>query len=106
MTTTLRALVIMGLAFAGFALYAGEGDDKMNARVFELRRQWDALISGEIPYETWRTKSFDRQIIEDIALDAFEAAAADQSATAKDSRRQEDNRLRARNWMRQATLPV
>ena len=34
------------------------------------------------------------------------AAAADQSATGKDSRRQEDNRLRARNWMRQATLPV
>ena len=34
------------------------------------------------------------------------AAAADQSATAEDSRRQEDNRLRARNWMRQATLPV
>jgi HEAT repeat protein len=53
---------------------------KRDARVFELRRQWDALISGEIPYETWRTKSFDRQIIEDIALDAFEAAAADQSA--------------------------
>jgi serine/threonine protein kinase/WD40 repeat protein len=34
------------------------------------------------------------------------AAAADQSATAEDFRRQEDNRLRARNWMRQATLPV
>jgi WD40 repeat protein len=33
-------------------------------------------------------------------------AAADQAATAKDSRRQEDNRLRARNWLRQATLPV
>jgi serine/threonine protein kinase/WD40 repeat protein len=34
------------------------------------------------------------------------AAAADQSVTAKDSRREEDNRLRARNWMRRATLPV
>jgi serine/threonine protein kinase/WD40 repeat protein len=34
------------------------------------------------------------------------AAAADQAATAEDLRRQEDNRLRARNWMRQATLPV
>jgi WD40 repeat protein len=34
------------------------------------------------------------------------AAAADQSATAEDPRRQEDNRLRARNWLRQATLPV
>jgi HEAT repeat protein len=53
---------------------------KRDARVFELRQQWEALISGEIPYETWRTKSFDRRIIEDMALDAFEAAAADQSA--------------------------
>jgi HEAT repeat protein len=53
---------------------------KRDARVFELRQQWDALISGEIPYETWRTKPFDRRIIEDIALDAFEAAPADQSA--------------------------
>jgi len=53
---------------------------KRDARVFELRQRWDALISGEIPYETWRTKSFDRRIIEDMALDAFEAAAADQSA--------------------------
>jgi HEAT repeat protein len=53
---------------------------KRDARVFELRQQWDALISGEIPYETWRSKSFDRRIIEDMALDDFEAAAADQSA--------------------------
>ena len=53
---------------------------KRDARVFELRQQWDALISGQIPYETWRTKSFDRRIIEDMTLDAFEAAPADQSA--------------------------
>jgi HEAT repeat protein len=53
---------------------------KRDARVFELRRRWDALISGEIPYETWRAKPFDRRIIEDMALDAFEAAPADESA--------------------------
>jgi HEAT repeat protein len=53
---------------------------KRDARVFELKQQWDALISGTIPYEAWRTKSFDRRIIEDMALDAFEAAGADESA--------------------------
>src|SRR3984893_15968829 len=53
---------------------------KRDARVFELRQQWAALISGELPYETWRTKSFDRRIIEDMVLDACEAAAADQPA--------------------------
>src|ERR1700719_3986582 len=53
---------------------------KRDARVFELRQQWDALISGEIPYQTWRTKSFDCRIIEDMALAAFEAAHAEESA--------------------------
>jgi HEAT repeat protein len=53
---------------------------RRDARVFELRQQWDALISGQIPYETWRKKPFDRRIIEDMALDAFEAAHAEESA--------------------------
>ncbi len=34
------------------------------------------------------------------------AAAADQAETGEDFRRQQDNRLRARNWLRQAPLPV
>jgi HEAT repeat protein len=53
---------------------------KRDARVFEFRQNWDRLISGEIPYQTWRRKSFDRRIIETIALDALEAAGADESA--------------------------
>jgi HEAT repeat protein len=53
---------------------------KRDARVFEFRQKWDALVSGEIPCETWRKKPFDRRIIETIALDAFEAAAPDESA--------------------------
>jgi HEAT repeat protein len=47
---------------------------KRDARVFEFRQKWDALISGEIPFETWRNKSFDRRIVETIALDALDAA--------------------------------
>src|SRR6184192_1154441 len=53
---------------------------KRNARVFEFRLQWDALISGKIPYETWRKKAFDRRIVEAMALDAFEAAGPEESA--------------------------
>ena len=53
---------------------------KRDARVFELRKDWDRLISGEIPYEKWRQKPFDRRIVESIALDAFEAAGAEESA--------------------------
>jgi hypothetical protein len=53
---------------------------KRDARVFELRQKWDRLISGDIPFETWRKKPFDRRIVETIALDAFEAAGAEESA--------------------------
>jgi HEAT repeat protein len=53
---------------------------RRDARVFELRQQWDAMISGRIPYETWRRKPFDRRIVEAMALDAFEAAGPEESA--------------------------
>lgn len=53
---------------------------KRDARVFKLRQEWEALISGTIPYESWRNKPFDRRIVETIALDAFEAAGPEESA--------------------------
>jgi len=53
---------------------------KRDARVYEFRQRWHALISGEIPFETWRKKPFDRRIVEEIALDAFEAAGPEESA--------------------------
>jgi HEAT repeat protein len=53
---------------------------KRDARVFELRLRWDALISGEIPYETWRKKPFDLRIVESMSLDSLEAAGAEQAA--------------------------
>jgi NIPSNAP len=37
MKTTVRAIVVVSLVFAGFALYAAKGDEKVDTRVFELR---------------------------------------------------------------------
>jgi HEAT repeat protein len=51
-----------------------------DARMFEIRQGWDALICGEIPYSTWRTKASDRELIETMALDAFEVAHPEESA--------------------------
>ena len=53
---------------------------KRDARVFEFRQKWDALVSGQIPFATWRKKPFDRRIVETIALDAFESAGPEESA--------------------------
>ena len=53
---------------------------RRDKRVFELRQVWDDLIAGKIPYDSWRQKTFDRRIVETIALDALEAASAEESA--------------------------
>lgn len=77
------AIVVDGLLLAYILLRRTSRKryfSKRDARVFELRQKWDALISGEIPYEVWRKKAFDRRIVEAIALDAFEAAGPEESA--------------------------
>jgi len=51
-----------------------------DARMLAIRQEWDALISGEIPYATWRTKTSERQLIEALVLDAFEVANPEESA--------------------------
>ena len=51
-----------------------------DALIVALREQWDALISGEIPYASWRRNTRERQLIEDMVLDAFEVANPGESA--------------------------
>ena len=51
-----------------------------DARMLALREQWDALVSGEIPYSSWRRNTRERQLIEDMVLDALEVAPPDESA--------------------------
>lgn len=47
---------------------------KRDARLLEIQRDWDNLISGVIPYDSWRRKPFDLRIIETVVLDKLEAA--------------------------------
>ena len=53
---------------------------KRDARVIEIRRQWDALVRGDVPFEQWRQNPRDCQIVESMALDAFELANSVESA--------------------------
>ena len=53
---------------------------KRDARTFEIRGQWNAIISADIPYDAWRRNALDRRIIETIVLDSFEAAGREESA--------------------------
>jgi HEAT repeat protein len=53
---------------------------RRDVRVLRFQKLWTALISGEIPYEQWRGKPFDRRIVTSLALDALEAAAPAEAA--------------------------
>jgi HEAT repeat protein len=53
---------------------------RLDTRSFELRQKWNDLISGRIPYSTWRKKPFDRRIVETISLDMLEAAGPEEAA--------------------------
>lgn len=82
-----RAILVALLADAlllGFILgrraYRKRYFAKRDSRVFEFRQKWEKLIAGEIPYQTWRRKPFDRRIIESMALDMFEVAGPEESA--------------------------
>lgn len=76
--------VVLDALLLGFILfrrnYRKRYFARRDRRLLELRRDWDAIVSGEIPYATWRTKPSDRKIVENIVLDTFEAAEACESA--------------------------
>jgi HEAT repeat protein len=79
----IAAFVANGLLLTGILVrrtYRRRYFAKRDARVCEVRQKWDAIISGTIPYDTWRADSFERRIVETIALDAFEAAGPEESA--------------------------
>ncbi|HET8921957.1 MAG TPA: HEAT repeat domain-containing protein [Candidatus Acidoferrum sp.] len=77
------AIVADGLLLAFILLrrtYRKRYFAKRDKRVFELRQTWEALISGQVPYDSWRKRPFDRRIVESMVLDAFEAAKPEESA--------------------------
>jgi len=78
------AAVLLDALLLGFILlrrsYRRRFFARRDARVFEIRRQWDAIVTGTLPFETWRNKPFDRRIVQAIALDAFEVAEPAESA--------------------------
>jgi HEAT repeat protein len=79
----IAALVANGLLLAFILLrrlYRKRYFARLDARAFEFRQKWGDLVSGRIPYANWRGKSFDRRIVETIALDILEAAGPEESA--------------------------
>jgi HEAT repeat protein len=47
---------------------------RRDARAVHFQKFWTELISGAIGFDDWRRNSFDRQVVESLALDALEAS--------------------------------
>jgi HEAT repeat protein len=78
------SVIVADVVLLGFILlrrtYRKRYFAKRDARLFELREGWDALISGETPYAAWRTKPSDRHLVETMVLDQFEVSGPEESA--------------------------
>lgn len=78
------AAAVVNVLLLGFILlrrsYRKRHFARHDAKTFEIRQNWDALILGNIPYETWRSKALDREIVEAMVLDALETAGPEESA--------------------------
>src|SRR5580692_6948956 len=53
---------------------------RRDSRALHFQKFWTELISGAIGYDDWRKNSFDRQVVESLALDALEAAPPQEAA--------------------------
>ncbi|HUJ32880.1 MAG TPA: HEAT repeat domain-containing protein [Candidatus Acidoferrum sp.] len=53
---------------------------RRDSRAVFFQKLWSDLITGKIPYESWRGKPFDRRVVESLALDALEASPPAEAA--------------------------
>jgi HEAT repeat protein len=78
------SVAVADLLLLGFILlrrtYRSWYFENRDSRMLAIRHQWDAVISGQIPYAKWRTKTSERDLIEAMVLDAFEVANPEESA--------------------------
>ena len=81
---------------------AREAEASQRRHAVEERKRADVTLADM--YTSRGLLAAERDAPAEAAL--WFSAAADQSATAENSGREEDSQLRARNWLRQATVPV
>src|SRR5438552_16437666 len=51
---------------------------RLDRRTLEIRRNWEKIVSGTIPPETWFNDRLARNIVESILLDRLEVAPAEE----------------------------
>lgn len=52
--------------------------ERLERHTSAIRRNWEGIVSGTIPPESWRLKSLDSEIVESILLDNLESLPAEE----------------------------
>ncbi len=52
---------------------------RRDRRSQEIRKQWEAIVSGEAPLQDWNVEEMDRRIVETLLLDELEAAQGEEA---------------------------
>ena len=84
---------------------------RRDRRSFEIRKNWEQIVSLQVPPESWRNKRLDRDLVETILLDQIDVAAGDELKALLHCYRDSgllDLRIhqarKSRGWKRQAAL--
>ncbi|HJS98361.1 MAG TPA: HEAT repeat domain-containing protein [Terriglobales bacterium] len=67
------ALLIAFIVFRRW--HRGRYFQRLNRSTLQIRGQWPAIVSGEVPAQTWRANPFISAIVESILLDSIEVAS-------------------------------
>jgi len=52
--------------------------EKLEHHTSAIRRNWEGIVNGTIPPESWRLKSLDSEIVESILLDNLESVSSEE----------------------------
>jgi HEAT repeat protein len=70
-------VIVLLVAFIVFRRWhRGRYFQRLNRATLVLRGQWEGIISGAVPPQTWRADAFTSAIVESILLDSIEVATA------------------------------
>ena len=84
---------------------------RLNRRTQEIRKNWDRIVSGDIPPKSWFFDPLDHQIIEGILLDRLDVAGPEEADMLRQQIRNSgllDKRIRevrrSRGWRRRQAM--
>jgi len=79
-TATAVAIVLLLGFILGRRAWRARMFHRRDRHALALRKKWEGIVSGRVPYDQWRFDAVDCPIVESILLDQLEIATTEQAA--------------------------